>query len=351
MDSLSKADCASTDIDDILVRFEKAAEKQVSSKESPVKCRAAERDLLTVAECGRNLLEEAMKGDKLMLTEMFGGTSQRFQRFKHVLDIVDFSPMHERDQRWQHLRDVILTIEEILKQLGVFKKLPSSTVHLSTTISAPRPLTYPELPHECLIGDRACEAPEVHSSSHIVFSAQQCLPKSLDLDTKSGTIAGGPSEAAKTENTTTAMDADGQTIGSGSISSSASSSARSTITPAGTMAHEFHPEKRYSTSWVGHFEQGGKHEMEFRNLVIDRGTIQGTGSDVVGRFELHGTVQGDVVSFKKQYIKKHTVMYRGQIKKSKGGQMITGTWNFCDGQAGGPGQFELEQVESLLQMP
>mmetsp|Transcript_56222 Transcript_56222/g.174361 ORF Transcript_56222/g.174361 Transcript_56222/m.174361 type:complete len:286 (+) Transcript_56222:88-945(+) len=102
-------------VDELLAKFQKCAQRQNANKGSAVKLRAAENDLLTVAEKTRDLLNEAVKGDRDLLVEVFGGNCRRFHHFRQAMDTVELSPMHASDQRWQHLSKSMDTVEEILK--------------------------------------------------------------------------------------------------------------------------------------------------------------------------------------------------------------------------------------------
>lgn len=88
---------------------------------SPVKRTASERDVLSVAEEVRNLLEKAVADDKAHLDMVFGGECQHIRRIRHALNVVEFSDMHKNDCRCSDMNKACTIIEEVLKTLGIFK--------------------------------------------------------------------------------------------------------------------------------------------------------------------------------------------------------------------------------------
>lgn len=81
-----------------------------------------------------------------------------------------------------------------------------------------------------------------------------------------------------------------------------------------------------SGSWRGFWQQEffGRQEMEQFELHFLEGRIRGQGTDIVGPFLFRGEYddQGNVTLIK-QYVGKHTVVYRGQ---PDGEGSILGTW-------------------------
>eukprot|EP00415_Alexandrium_ostenfeldii_P004409 UN4409 len=113
--------------DELIRTLEKSAERQHATMNSAVKGVAAERDLLSIAEKARDLLEKAVKGEKELLNTVFGANDcKQIGRFRYLLDTVQLSDMHVKDQRWRHLREVVESIEAVLKDLGTFKPWVSS---------------------------------------------------------------------------------------------------------------------------------------------------------------------------------------------------------------------------------
>lgn len=121
----SSLEYSAEQVDTLLVKFENAAAKQTAEKEkvppSQVRLPASERDLLKQAEASRDLMMGAVKGDKPLLAEVFGGNCERFWRYRNAMNSVTLSDMHASDQRWGHLKEAIDMIEEVLKSLGKFK--------------------------------------------------------------------------------------------------------------------------------------------------------------------------------------------------------------------------------------
>jgi len=73
--------------------------------------------------------------------------------------------------------------------------------------------------------------------------------------------------------------------------------------------------------WCGYYRQmGGEHRMA-PLLSIDRDSIRGKGTDVVGPFTIAGTISGQEVHFWKSY-ESHTVAYEGRFE----GDTIVGRW-------------------------
>lgn len=169
-------------VDDLVSKFEKCAERQVANKHSAVKLRAAERDLLQVAEASRNLMLKAVKGDKSLLSQVFGGSCSRFHRFRNVLETVDLSEMHASDQRWKDLSEAILTIEEVLKQLGMFKPWQIGT-------RPPEGLSYRGVRPRFAPGERVALFPDVVGDV-ASFSVEPALPEGLSINTSTGEISG-----------------------------------------------------------------------------------------------------------------------------------------------------------------
>lgn len=173
------------EVDLLVAKFEKCAERQEANKESVVKLRASERDLLAVAESARDLLSAAVKGDKELLAQVFGGSCLRFHRFRHVLDTVQLSEMHAKDQRWSHLEEEMQIIEEVLKQLGLFKPWQIGT-------KAPESLSYKGVGSKRRFspGETVNLQPEVAGGFATSFTVSPNLPHNLTLDSRSGEISG-----------------------------------------------------------------------------------------------------------------------------------------------------------------
>jgi len=177
------------EVDGILVKFEKTAAKQVAVKSSAVKLRATERDLLAVAEVARDLMQKAVKDvsaeSRDLLKNVFGAdTCARFKRFKEVQDSVEFSDMHASDQRWGHLKDIMITIEMILEQMGMFKPWMLE--------AAPENLTYKGVRGRFSPGETVSMKPEIGAggSCQTWTIDGGMLPAGLIFDEKTGEISG-----------------------------------------------------------------------------------------------------------------------------------------------------------------
>ncbi|MCZ2343728.1 MAG: hypothetical protein LC104_18320 [Bacteroidales bacterium] len=87
--------------------------------------------------------------------------------------------------------------------------------------------------------------------------------------------------------------------------------------------------------WEGFWQQNhlGRQAMVGFHLRFDHGTIDGMGSDMVGRFLIHGEYEqsNGHVRFVKQYLNKHAVLYVGQ---PDGEGSILGTWTITNEYGG-----------------
>lgn len=169
-------------VDELIRRFERAASKQVANKNQTVKLRAAERDLLKEAEDSRDLMMRAVKGDKKVLEAVFGGTCERFHRYRQVLDTVELSDMHASDARWHDIKEACDIIEEVLKTLGVFKPWKIGAI-------PPEYVTYTGLKPRYCPGEKVrllAECPAID----VVFSISPALPEGLALNAATGEIRG-----------------------------------------------------------------------------------------------------------------------------------------------------------------
>lgn len=183
------------EVDDLIAKFEKCAERQIANKGSAVKLRAAERDLLQVAEVSRDLMVKAVKGDKALLQQVFGGNGcERFHRYRNVINEIEFSDMHASDQRWGHLKDIIESIEEILKQLGMFKPWQIGK-------KAPESLTYSGLRGCFQPGEKVRLQPQIVGGEPSTFTVEPPLPQGLIIVPNTGEIKGVLRPDAEVEET------------------------------------------------------------------------------------------------------------------------------------------------------
>ncbi|MFT3880217.1 MAG: hypothetical protein QM703_11220 [Gemmatales bacterium] len=77
--------------------------------------------------------------------------------------------------------------------------------------------------------------------------------------------------------------------------------------------------------WRGFWEQPyfGRQFMEDFTLKFNDGVVSGGGKDIIGLFVIKGEYEAGKLSFVKQYIGKHKVIYSGQYD---GEGSIHGTW-------------------------
>lgn len=86
--------------------------------------------------------------------------------------------------------------------------------------------------------------------------------------------------------------------------------------------------------WRGFWEQQfyGRQFMEDFTLRFNDGVITGGGRDIIGIFVIKGEYETGKISFVKQYIGRHQVIYTGQYD---GEGSIHGTW-VIPGEGTGP---------------
>ena len=86
--------------------------------------------------------------------------------------------------------------------------------------------------------------------------------------------------------------------------------------------------------WRGYWEQPafGRQPMDDFLLRFADGMVEGEGRDVIGRFTVTGTCDDHgAVSFVKQYIGRHRVLYRGVYD---GEGTIFGAWSIGESWSG-----------------
>ena len=67
--------------------------------------------------------------------------------------------------------------------------------------------------------------------------------------------------------------------------------------------------------------------MQFDKFFIEGSIVKGKGTDMMGDFEINGTIdQNNEVTFDKQYIGKHNVIYKGTFD----GRLMQGKWVIVD---------------------
>jgi hypothetical protein len=85
--------------------------------------------------------------------------------------------------------------------------------------------------------------------------------------------------------------------------------------------------------WRGFWEQPffGRQFMEDFTLKFNGGIVSGGGHDIIGVFVIKGDYNAGQISFVKQYVGKHKVIYSGQYD---GEGSIHGTWVIPDNGSG-----------------
>ncbi|CAK0908059.1 unnamed protein product [Prorocentrum cordatum] len=170
------------EVDSLSEQFEQIARRQMLSQ-GQVKLRATERDLLAVAENIRDKLKVAVSGEKGQLAEVFGGDCRRFHRIRCVLDEVKLSDMHASDRRWPDVAVQMDIIEQVLKELGLYKPwVPKK--------KAPECLRYLGVRSRITPGDKVFLRPEFEACEDVVFTVEPPLPAGLELDPSNGRITG-----------------------------------------------------------------------------------------------------------------------------------------------------------------
>mmetsp|Transcript_38102 Transcript_38102/g.118464 ORF Transcript_38102/g.118464 Transcript_38102/m.118464 type:complete len:669 (+) Transcript_38102:65-2071(+) len=208
-------------VDALITKFEKAAEKQIAKapeniasldKEmlKPMFC-ATEVSLMSVAEEVRDLCAKAVLGssaaDRDYLDDVFGRgcNCERFIRLRDIYGKVVLSQMSCNDPRWKQVQDKISIIEEILAQRGSFKAPVGKPVE-------PSGLKYPSVSDAYDVGQQVNLEPTLGGGTATSFSIDSPLPAGLTFDPETGKISGAPKGPcpAKTY-TITATNASGST--------------------------------------------------------------------------------------------------------------------------------------------
>eukprot|EP00928_Gymnodinium_smaydae_P079999 TRINITY_DN63808_c0_g1_i1.p1 TRINITY_DN63808_c0_g1~~TRINITY_DN63808_c0_g1_i1.p1 ORF type:complete len:1148 (-),score=258.39 TRINITY_DN63808_c0_g1_i1:85-3348(-) len=155
-----------------------------------VKRQAAEKNIFSAAEQGREILDKAIAGDKSKLDEVFGGTCERIGRLRTSYDSCSELGL-EKDQRWRHLIERIETVEAILKDLGSFKPWKPGAV------IAPETLKYKGIRRRVSPGREVRFRPELIGGA-CEFSVEGVMPQGLTLDPATGEIVGKVTASSST---------------------------------------------------------------------------------------------------------------------------------------------------------
>lgn len=132
------------EVDNLLLQLECCFQRKVASKLHAVRSRAEGHKLLLAAEAVRNLLFEAVRGDRLLLCRVFGGSCRRFHRLQTILEQVGpcevFSKDYNRitysqDQRFLDMQNSMRSIKSVLKDLGTYRPRSPKTESCDTTTS------------------------------------------------------------------------------------------------------------------------------------------------------------------------------------------------------------------------
>lgn len=100
---------------------------------------------------------------------------------------------------------------------------------------------------------------------------------------------------------------------------------------------------------TGWWEQAhyGRQPMSELLLDFENGRLAGTGTDIVGAFEIVGELVADSVVIRKQYIGKHMIEYLG---RSVGEGVYEGNWNH-QGFEGGRWCIRFVALDGELTLP
>jgi len=211
------------EVDTLLVRLESCVERTVANKDSVVKVRASEKELIGAVETARDLLQKALRGDKDILEEVFGDSSARIDGLRHVLDNPICSEMHAGDARWNDLKNMAMCVEVrtqarrrrcSIKAISDQKGLPLDCNELpeqelsgnpfsftdcsgrsASFTDSPADLHYPELPAELALFVMVQFCPEVKGEVDLYF-VSPALPKGMLIDIDTGIIRGTPMVSA-----------------------------------------------------------------------------------------------------------------------------------------------------------
>jgi hypothetical protein len=93
----------------------------------------------------------------------------------------------------------------------------------------------------------------------------------------------------------------------------------------------------------GKWYQGDKIEEMLIYITLSEGVLSGNGVDGIGEYKIHGYLASNYISFNKQYIGKHSILYFGKYENEfKNWQ---GEWIII--KSGTIGRFELE-IPSII---
>lgn len=109
------------DFDAVLRKVENGADKVDDQQSGSVKKKSCEADLMKIVEVCRDIMSEAVAGDKQALSDTFSARGcERIGRLRLVIDTIQLE-MYRSDHRWQNTRNLCASIEGVLQDCGTFK--------------------------------------------------------------------------------------------------------------------------------------------------------------------------------------------------------------------------------------
>lgn len=177
------------EVDKAVARFETACSKVVAKKHSPgALLKAAELNFLVECEAVDKILTQAITESKedsrANLAAIFGGTCERIGRCQIVLDSIDhLSEQNAADARWTRTRKTIITIEELLKEMGIF---------VAWNPNPPKEMTYEGAEPRFSPGSIVKMKPVFGEGSGFPYeyTVDKPLPNNLTLNPVTGVISG-----------------------------------------------------------------------------------------------------------------------------------------------------------------
>lgn len=111
----------SADFDAVLRKIEAGADKVDAEKSGSVKKKSFEADLMKIVEVCRDIMNDAVSGDKQALSDTFSqGGCERIGRLRLIIDTIQLE-MYHTDHRWENTRNLCASIESVLTDCGTFR--------------------------------------------------------------------------------------------------------------------------------------------------------------------------------------------------------------------------------------
>lgn len=115
------ASLSSDDFDAKMMELEAAADQVDEATAGSVVKQAREADLLKKVEVVRDGLDKVIAGDKHALSQVFAANGcERIGRLRLVLRTVQLE-FYSKDSRFTHLKELAISIESVLRELGAFQ--------------------------------------------------------------------------------------------------------------------------------------------------------------------------------------------------------------------------------------